>query len=99
MKHASDDNIIVNVSWELGDLIVDCPIGSADSDAENEQKPRVQVHGGRSWHKRHAIPVSFYTSWVSIGAETPRVGMDYQHPASWIASSRGSEDFPKNVRI
>ena len=37
-KRASDDDIIVNVCWKLGDLIVDRPMGLGDSDAEKKQR-------------------------------------------------------------
>ena len=33
-ERASDDNIIINICRELGDLIVDRPIGLGDDDAE-----------------------------------------------------------------
>ena len=98
-KRASDDDIIVNVCWELGDPIVYRSIGLDDGGAKKKQRPRVQVHGGSPWQKRQAVPAPFYTSWVSIGTETLRAEMDYRHPASWTASPRVSEDFQKNVRI
>ena len=44
-KRASDDDIIVNVRWELGDLIVDFSIGLDSGDGEKEQRPRIQIHG------------------------------------------------------
>ena len=37
-KRTSDDDIIVNVCWKLGDLLVDCPIGLGDGDAEKKQR-------------------------------------------------------------
>ena len=40
-ERASDDNIIINICWELGDLIVDRPIGLGDDDTEKKQRPRV----------------------------------------------------------
>ena len=73
-KRASDDDIIVNVRWELGDLIIDCPIDLGDGDTEKEQRPRVRIHCGGPWHKHQATPVPFYTSWISIDIETLRMG-------------------------
>ena len=98
-KRASDDDIIVNVCWELGDPIVYRSIGLDDGGAKKKQRPRVQVHGGSPWQNRQAVPAPFYTSWVSIGTETLKTAIDYQHPTPWTASPRVSDDFPKNVRI
>ena len=33
-QHASNDDVIVGVCWELGDLVVDRPVGLLDDDRE-----------------------------------------------------------------
>ena len=58
-ERASDDNIIINICRELGDLIVDRCIGLGDDDTEEEQRPRVQIHRGSPWHECQAIPAPF----------------------------------------
>ena len=61
-KRTPNDDTIVSICWKLGGLIVDCPIGLGDGNAEKKQRPRVQIHGGSAWHKRQAIPTPFCTS-------------------------------------
>ena len=94
-KRASDDDIIVNICWELGDLVVDYPIGLGDSDAEKKQSPRAQIHDSSPWHERKAIAAPFYTIWISTGTETLNTGMYYQHPTPWSVSSLVLEDCQK----
>ena len=83
-KRASDDDIIVNVRWELGDLVVDRCIGLGDGDTEKKQRPRIQIHGCGPWYKREAIPVPFYPCRVPIGTahvsvmETLRTAVNIQ---------------------
>lgn len=45
-ERASDDDVVVGMRWELGDVVVDRSIGLCDGDSEKQQSPRARIHGG-----------------------------------------------------
>jgi len=72
VQRASNDDIIVGMRWELGDLIIDRSNGLRDGDGEKYQRLRVEAYGDSPQPEHRSILNPLYThgkrTWDTVDA-------------------------------